>query len=45
LQPLFHIVEGDLVSNIVHHNDTVCSTVVTGCNCTEAFLPSVALCR
>lgn len=27
-----------LVCNIVHHNDTMCSSVITGCDCTKPLL-------
>ena len=38
LQPLLHIVEGVHVRDIVHDADAMCTTVVRGGDCSEAFL-------
>eukprot|EP00163_Fabomonas_tropica_P022923 TRINITY_DN4015_c0_g2_i2.p1 TRINITY_DN4015_c0_g2~~TRINITY_DN4015_c0_g2_i2.p1 ORF type:complete len:116 (-),score=8.99 TRINITY_DN4015_c0_g2_i2:275-622(-) len=40
MQPLLDIVERLLISDIVDNNDTMCTTVVRGCNGTETFLAS-----
>ena len=40
LQPLGDVVEGLLVCDIIHDNDTVGATVVGGCDSTETLLSS-----
>lgn len=40
MQPLLYIVEGLIVSHIIHNNDTMSTTVIRRCDCTETFLSS-----
>jgi len=40
VKPLLHVVERLQIGHIVDHNNAVCSTIVAGSNCAEAFLSS-----
>jgi hypothetical protein len=40
MQPLLYIVERLIVSDVVNNDDTVSTTVIGRCDCTEAFLSS-----
>jgi hypothetical protein len=36
--PLFYIIEGRSIGNVIHDNNSVCSSIVARCNCSESFL-------
>jgi len=38
LEPLLHVIERNLVRHIIHDNNTVSASVVTGCNSSESLL-------
>ena len=38
MKPLFHIVEGDLIGNIIYHNNAVSPTIVGGGDSPESLL-------
>jgi len=38
VEPLFYVVEGLVVSDVVNDDDSVCAAVVGGCDCAESLL-------
>jgi len=43
LQPLLNVVESFEVCNIINNNNSMCTTVVAGCNCSEALLTGLII--
>ena len=38
MKPLFHVVETLKIGDVVHHDDSMGATVVTGSDCSKSFL-------